>query len=291
MPAAIAALGVSAWRKLAIIAGSGDMPVRIAEHCRALDRPYFVARLASFADAALDAHPGAPFGIGEMGARFKAIRTAGCDAIVFAGGVARPDFSTLKLDTRGMMMLPRILAASGKGDDAILRVMVEECEKEGFSVIGAEDVLGGLRAPAGALGAHAPGAGDLRDIRKAAAIIAALGIWDIGQGVVVCDQLVLAVEALEGTDAMLDRVATLPPEVRGRDLARRGVLVKRPKPQQERRIDLPTIGPATVERAARAGLAGIAVEADGALIVGRDAAVARADELGLFIYGFTAAEL
>lgn len=275
-----------AWRKLAIIAGSGDLPVRIAEHCLANDKLYYVARLAGFAGEALNAHPGAEFGVGEMGARFKAIKDEGCDTIVFAGALTRPDYSKLKLDAHGMMMLPRILAASGKGDDAILRVMVEECEKQGFKVIGADDVLGGLRAPAGSLGSHTPDERALSDIKKAAAVAHALGEWDIGQGTVVVDDLVLAVEALEGTDAMLERVSSLPPEVRGRAGALRGVLVKRPKPNQERRIDLPTIGPATIERAAKAGLAGVAVEAHGALIVGRDAAVKRADELGLFIYGF-----
>ena len=282
---------MSGWTKLAIIAGAGELPIRIAEHCRAENKPYYIARLATFADVALTAHPGDEFGVGEMGARFKAIKNAGCDTIVFAGALKRPDFATLKLDARGMMMLPRVIAASGKGDDALLRVMVEECEKEGFKVIGADDVLGALKAPAGALGRISPAALDLADIKKAAAIASALGAWDIGQGVVVCDQLVLAVEALEGTDAMLDRVIALPREVRGDEGARRGVLVKRPKPQQERRIDLPTIGAATIERAARAGLAGVAVEAEGALIVERERTIARADALGLFIYGFTAQDL
>ncbi len=282
---------MSSWRKLAIIAGSGALPVTIAEHCRAESKPYYVARLAGFADPELLDHPGREFGVGEMGARFKAMKDAGCDAIVFAGALKRPDFATLKLDARGMMMMPKIMASVGKGDDAILRVMVEECEKEGFKVVGAHDVLSALKAPAGALGKHAPSERARQDIRKAAAIVHALGPFDVGQAVVVVDDLVLAVEALEGTDAMLDRVSTLPLESRGRAEARRGVLLKRPKPQQERRIDLPTIGVATVERAARAGLAGIAIEAGGALIVGRAETVARADELGLFIYGFTAAEL
>jgi UDP-2,3-diacylglucosamine hydrolase len=287
----MAEASASDWKKLAIIAGSGDLPIRIAEHCRTNAKPYFVARLASFADQRLEAHPGGEFGIGEMGARFKAMKAEGCDAIVFAGGVARPDFAKLKLDAHFAMMLPRVLAASGKGDDAILRVMVEECEKEGFRVVGADDVLGGLKAPAGALGAHQPSARDWRDIRKAAALASALGAWDVGQGAVVCEGLVLAVEALEGTDAMLSRVALLPQEVRGQAKARRGVLVKCPKPQQERRIDLPTIGLKTIENAALAGLAGIGVEAEGALIVGRSATVKRADELGMFIYGFTRDEL
>ena len=116
--------------------------------------------------------------------------------------------------------------------------------------------------------------------------MAALGDLDIGQGCVVCEGLVLAVEAQEGTDAMLARIATLPEAIRGTPHTRRGVLVKRPKPGQERRIDLPTVGLSTVEHVAAAGLAGLAVEAEGALMLGRDKMQAAAERLGIFIYGF-----
>jgi UDP-2,3-diacylglucosamine hydrolase len=148
-------------------------------------------------------------------------------------------------------------------------------------------VLAALLAPAGPLGAVSPTAEHLQDVEKAAAVASALGAWDVGQGCVVCDGLVLALEGQEGTDQMLARVAGLPADIRGAQEAPRGVLVKRPKPIQDRRIDLPTIGVATLEGASRAGLAGIAVEAGGALVMQRDALIARADSLGLFVYGFT----
>ena len=130
----------------------------------------------------------------------------------------------------------------------------------------------------------------MRDLVQAARVAGAIGALDIGQGAVVCDGLVLAVEAQEGTDAMLQRVALLPASVRGAPDARRGVLVKRPKPIQERRIDLPVIGLQTLEAAAAASLAGIAVEAHGALVARRADLVAAADAAGLFVYGFTRAE-
>ncbi|MDX2233784.1 MAG: UDP-2,3-diacylglucosamine diphosphatase LpxI [Hyphomonadaceae bacterium] len=281
---------MSAGSKLAIVAGAGDLPVRLAAQCAATGRPYFVARIAGMADPALDAHPGATFGLGEMGARFKALKDGGCDAVTFAGLVRRPDFKTLRLDARATLMLPKVLAAARRGDDALMRAILEEFEREGFTVVGPETVLGDLLAPKGVLGAIAPDDAARADVVKAAAIAGALGAWDVGQGAVVCDGFALALEAAEGTDAMLARVASLPEAVRGRADARRGVLVKRAKPVQDRRIDLPTIGLSTLEGAAAAGLCGIAIEAGGALIVDCDAVIARANALGLFVMGFDPAD-
>lgn len=281
---------MSGWRKLGVIAGGGELPVVLAEHLAATQRPYFVARIAAMADPALESHPGANHGLGQMGARMDAIREAGCDAVVLIGQVKRPDLKTLQFDEVALAMLPTLLAAMPQGDDALLRAVLAEHEKAGFRVVGADQVMHDLLAPAGAWGIVAPNADHLRDVAKAAKVAAASGAFDIGQGVVVCDGLVLAVEAQEGTDAMLRRVAELPTTIRGAPQARRGVLVKRPKPIQERRIDLPTIGVRTVEGAAAAGLAGIAVEAQGALAVRRADIVAAANRAGLFVYGFSAEE-
>lgn len=277
--------------RLAIIAGAGDLPVRLAEHCAASGQAYYVARIEGMADAALAHHPGASFGLGEMGGRFRALKAAGCDAVTFVGLVRRPDFKTLKLDARATLMLPKVLAAARKGDDALMRAILEEFEREGFRIVGPEAAFDALAAPRGPIGAHAPDAAAEADIAKGAAVAGALGAWDVGQGCVVCDGFVLALEAAEGTDAMLARVAALPEAVRGTATARRGVLVKRAKPIQDRRIDLPTVGLATLEGAAAAGLAGIAVEAGGALIVDRVALAARADELAMFVTGFEASDV
>jgi DUF1009 family protein len=281
---------MSGWRKLGVIAGGGELPIVLAEHLAATKRPYFVARISPNADAALDSHPGATHGLGQMGGRMDAMRNAGCDAVVLIGQVQRPDLKTLQLDDVALSMLPAILAAMPQGDDALLRAVLNEHEKAGFSVVGADQVMRDLLATPGAWGAVAPNDQQRRDISKAAKVAAASGAFDIGQGVVVCDGLVLAVEAQEGTDAMLRRVGELPTTIRGTPQARRGVLVKRPKPIQERRIDLPTIGVRTIEGAAAAGLAGIAVEARGALAVRRDDIVAAANRAGIFVYGFTADE-
>lgn len=281
---------MSGWRKLGVIAGGGELPVVLAEHLAATQRPYFIARIAGMADPTLDAHPGATHGLGQMGARMDAIREAGCDALVLLGQVQRPDLKTLQLDDVALGMLPAILAAMPQGDDALLRAVLSEHEKAGFRVVGADQVMHDLLAPAGAWGVIAPNDRLRCDITKAAKVAIVSGAFDIGQGVVVCDGLVLAVEAQEGTDAMLRRVAELPTTIRGTPQARRGVLVKRPKPIQERRIDLPTIGVRTVEGAANAGLAGIAVEAQGALAVRRADIIAAANRAGIFVYGFTADE-
>ncbi len=281
---------MTSWSKLGVMAGGGELPVVLAEHLAATGRPYFIARVEGMADAALDAHPGETIGLGLMGARIAAVRAAGCDAITIIGQVSRPDLSTLKLDEAAFQMMPAILAAMPQGDDALLRAVLSEHEKAGFRVIGVDEAMSDLLAPAGVWGAAAPTAKQFNDLKKAARVAAAVGSFDIGQGVIVCDGLVLTVEAQEGTDAMLERAAELPLTIRGSDASRRGVLVKRPKPIQERRIDLPTIGVRTIEGAARAGLAGVAVETNGALAVRRAEIIAAADRAGMFVYGFSPEE-
>jgi DUF1009 family protein len=282
---------VASWRKLGIIAAGGDLPLALAEQCQALGKPYFVARVTPFADEALAAHPSSAHDLGAMGARIEALKQAGCDTIVFVGQAPRPDLASLKWDEVGCSMLPALAAGAREGDDALLRALLGEHAKAGFNIIGADEVTADMVAPAGALGAYAPSASDVNDIEQAARAVAALGALDIGQAAVVCAGLTLGVEAQEGTDALLRRIADLPLTVRGSSEQRRGVLVKRPKPIQERRVDLPVIGVRTVEGAAKAGLAGIAVEAGAALLVRREAIVVAADAAGLFVYGFTRADI
>lgn len=276
-------------RRIGLIAGGGALPAAIAQHLTGQGRPPFIVRLAPHADEGLAPYPGDDFDLGQIGAQFARLQAEGCEAICFAGVVRRVDPARLTLDALALSLLPRVLAAMQTGDDALMRVFVEAAEEAGFQVLGADQACPDLLAGAGALGRRSPNPRALADIAKAAAVAEAVGGWDIGQGVVVCDGLVLAVEAQEGTDLMLRRVGELPLPVRGAPHDRRGVLLKRPKPRQERRIDLPTIGLATVESAAAAGLAGIAVEAGGALFLQREEALARADEWGLFVYGFAPA--
>lgn len=271
---------------LGLISGLGDLPVAIAENAVATGQGVHVLRLRGFEEPRLAGYPGSVVGIGEVGAVITRLREAGCLDLVFAGNVSRPDFTDLKLDFRGAALLPKVLREARKGDDALLRVLVAEFEKNGFNVIGSEQAHAALLAPAGLVAGPPPSASLLADLEVAARVASASGALDIGQACVVCDGLVLAVEAQEGTDEMLRRCAALPESIRGTALARRGVLVKRPKPVQERRIDLPTTGVSTVELAAAAGLAGIGVEAGGALMLNRPEMEARAASLGLFLYGF-----
>lgn len=273
-------------RKLGLIAGGGTLPLEIAEHCEQAGRAIFIIRLKGFAGPELNRFPGADVGLAEIGKTLKALKRAGCQAVCLVGNVSRPDFKTLKPDLRGLALLPAIIAAARHGDDALLRVVLNAFAKEGFTIEGAHEAKSDLTLSKGPLGAVAPGPQHQGDIDRALLVAREIGRLDVGQGAVVCDGLVLAVEAQEGTDAMLRRVAhEIPPAIRGTPGAYRGVLAKAPKPIQETRIDLPTIGLATVQRAAAAGLAGIVGEAGRLLVLDREAVIELADELGLFIVG------
>jgi DUF1009 family protein len=270
---------------LGIIAGGGELPVAIAESVRESGRAVVVLAMAN-ADEALALFPRENVGIGELGKSFALLREHGCDDVTLAGQVSRPEWNAIKLDTRGVMALPKVVAAALKGDDALMRAMIGMFEKEGFRVIGTAEAAPNLVAAAGIYGRVKPGEQALADIAQAREIIRRLGELDIGQAAVVAEGLTLAVEAAEGTDAMLGRLTSLSRNLRGTSEKRRGVLVKAPKPGQERRIDLPVLGMRTIELAAAGGLAGVAVEAGGALLMRKAKLVEAADRLGLFVMAF-----
>lgn len=271
--------------RLGIIAGGGDLPQAVARRCEAEGRPVFVVRLKGFADPALARHEGVEATMGEFGRIIKALKSAGCGAVCFAGTVRRPDFRNFRTDLKGAAVLPGLIAAATKGDDALLRQVLSVFEAEGFAVEGADAILSGETLPAGALGRRRPDEAGRADLKKALHVARASGALDIGQGAVVADGLVLAVEAVENTDAMLERVAGLPQALRGTTGAPRGALGKAPKPIQDGRVDMPVIGPRTVELAAEAGLAGVAGEAGRLILIDRAAIIETADRLGLFVWG------
>jgi len=271
--------------KLGLIAGGGALPVSVAARCEAEGRPVFVVRLAGFADVHLARYPGLDAGMAEFGRILSALKKAGCTAVCFAGTVSRPDFRTLKPDMKGAALMPGIIAAATRGDDALLRKILSVFEGEGYAIEGADDILGGETLPAGALGAVRPTEEQLSDLRKALHVAEKAGELDIGQGAVVCQGLVLAVEAQEGTDAMLARVAGLPADLRGSARERKGALGKAPKPIQDMRVDMPVIGARTVEMAAAAGLAGVGGVAGRLILIDRAGLMEAADRLGLFVWG------
>jgi DUF1009 family protein len=270
---------------LAIIAGGGELPVAIAESVRDSGRDVLVLAMGG-ADDALSVFPRENVGIGELGKSFALLKKHACDEVTFAGKVSRPEWNAIKLDTRGVMALPKVVAAALKGDDALMRTMIGMFEKEGFRVIGTADAAPNLIATGGVYGRIKPSEQALADIAQAREIVRAMGALDIGQAAAVAEGLTLAVEAAEGTDAMLERLTHLSKNLRGTPEKRRGVLVKAPKPRQELRIDLPVIGARTIELAAAGGLAGVAVEAGGALLMRKTKLVELADRLGMFVMAF-----
>jgi DUF1009 family protein len=228
--------------------------------------------------------------MGEVSRTISLLKDAGCAEITLAGRAARPDFSALKLDRLGRQYIGRFVAAALKGDDALLRAVIAIFESHGFRVIGSSDVTRSLLAPQGPIGRFAPDADNMTDIHHGFQVVKVLGALDIGQAVVVCRGLVLAVEAAEGTDAMLERVARLAPQFRGQQGGRQGVLVKAVKPGQDRRVDLPVVGAKTIELAAAAGLSGMAVHAGTVLVLNRSRVAEIADREHLFVYGFDATD-
>ena len=272
---------------LGIIAGRGSLPCVLARAASARGLAFHIVGIRGEADEEIERYPHTWVKWGEVGRMFQTLDGNACRDIVIIGGVNRPDFSKFRLDSGALKTLPFILSLGKGGDDNILSRVVRFFEQKGYRVHGAGDVAPELLAEEGVLGSKTPSAEDKDDIELALRVIKALGRLDVGQAAVVTKGYVIAVEAAEGTDAMLTRCAELREAGRTGRPGRAGVLVKAPKPGQEERIDLPTIGPNTVLQSAAAGLAGIAVAAGHVLIADRDATIAAADREGLFLLGVT----
>ena len=272
-------------KKVGLVAGGGGLPAALARRMAVAERPFYVVRLKGFADEGTADFPHADIGIAELGKIFRTLKDHHCEAVCFAGIVARPDLSSIKPDFKGLTLLPGVIAAATRGDDALMRHLLSVFEAEGFEIEGADRLCEELTLPAGVLGRHQPAATDEIDIRTALQAARAIGAIDAGQAAVSARGLILALEAQEGTDSLLARCAHLPTALRGSAESRLGVLAKCPKPIQDLRIDMPTIGVSTVRRAAQAGLAGLVGETGRLLIIDKDAVIQEADDLGLFILG------
>jgi DUF1009 family protein len=270
---------------LGIIAGGGLLPCVIAEAAAARGLDLHIVGIRGEARDEIERYPHTWIKWGEVGKLFAALDDKGCRDLVIIGGVTRPDLANVKLDFGAIRNLPFIVSLGIGGDDHVLSKVVRFLEAKGYRVHGADDVAPELLAGEGTLGDKAPSGEDRADIATGFRVVRALGRLDIGQAAVVAKGHVLAVEAAEGTDAMLARCADLRKIGRLKERARSGVLVKAPKPGQEERVDLPTIGPETVRKAASAGLAGIAVAAGHVLVAERATTLAAANQHGLFLVG------
>lgn len=271
---------------LAIVCGAGTLPYTVAAAVRASGRRVVLFALRGFADAARAGEfPHHWIALGQAGRFLRLAKSEGCRDVVMIGGVVRPALSQIRLDLTTLRLLPRVIGAFRGGDDHLLSNVGRLFEEHGFRLLAAQALVPEILVPEGVLGRVRPSGRDRADIAQGLALLEAVGPFDLGQAAVVAQRHSLAVEGAEGTDALLARIAELRSSGRVRGPAGVGVLVKAPKPAQDRRLDLPAIGPPTVEGVARAGLAGIAVVAGSTIIAESGRLIALADRSGVFVVG------
>jgi DUF1009 family protein len=276
-------------RPLALICGGGSLPLAVADFVTARGRKVLLFALRGAADAeAVARYPHHWLYPGQVGKLLRLARAADCRDFVFIGSLVRPTFWQVRPDFRALLYLPRMMAAFRGGDDHLLTSLARLFEEKGFRLLGAHEVAPEILVPEGALGRVQPSDGDRADIALGLDYLRATGPFDVGQAVVVAGRHVLAVEAAEGTDQMLARVVQMRANGRVRTAPGSGVLVKAPKHGQDKRFDLPSIGPKTVEGVTRAGLAGIAVVAGSTIIAEPQQLIAAADRTKIFVTGVPA---
>jgi DUF1009 family protein len=271
---------------LAIICGGGSFPGAIADAVARRGRRPVMFGIKGWADAAvIERYAHYWISIGQAGRFFRLAKAENCREVLFIGTVLRPPITQLRLDWQTIKAMPGLVRAYRGGDDKLISGVAQIAESGGLRVVGVKDIAPEIFVPEGVLGRYRPSARDMADIARALTLVATLGPFDVGQAAVVANNHVLGVEAAEGTDNLLARIAemrrlgrvTLPSGV--------GVLVKAPKPGQDRRFDLPSIGPRTIENVARAGLAGLAVAAGTTMMAEPQAVIAAADREKVFVVG------
>ena len=276
----------AATSPVGIICGGGSLPFAVADAVTERGRPAVLFAIQGHADrAAVVRYRHHWVALGQFGRLCRLARKEGCRDIVFIGTVVRPAISSVRLDWKTITLLPRIYAMYRGGDDHLLTGIGRVFEEHGFTLHGAHELAPEILMPEGLLGTAAPSDQHHADIARGLALLNAMGPFDIGQAAVVAGNQVIAVEAAEGTDHMLARVAELRRKGRIGTPVGVGVLVKAPKPGQDRRFDLPSIGPRTIEGVAGAGLAGIAVIAGATVVAEPDAIAKAADRAKLFVLG------
>ncbi|HEV7878853.1 LpxI family protein [Bradyrhizobium sp.] len=274
---------------IAVIAAGGILPFAVADSlvARSISPVFFALRgICDPVEVARFRHHW--ISIGQLGRLANLLRAENCRDLVFIGALVRPALSEIRLDWKTLRAMPSVLKAFRGGDDHLLSSVGRILEKDGFRMVGLKDVAPSLLMPPGCLTRAAPNADANADIAKGREVLRALSPFDIGQAAIVIDGHVLGVEDIEGTDGLLARVSRLRGEGRIRSKAGRGVLVKAPKSGQDLRFDLPTLGARTIEGAAVAQLAGIAVIAGNTLVAEPQTMVEAADKAGLFVVGLPA---
>lgn len=271
-------------KSIGLIAGGGRLPAIIGAHLQSCGVRVFVIRLSEVDDDALHMFDGVDGRMDKMGRCFEVLKAHNISDIVLIGRVGRPQLRALRPDFVTLKILPHLLwPLLFKGDDALLRAVRRMLEQRGFHLWGAHQLAADLLAPEGVMGAHEPGPQGRADIAKGWGAALAHGQADKGQAIVVQREMILDVEGRDGTDALIARAGKL--RIPG---GAQPVLVKTVKPNQDRLIDLPTVGPDTVQECFNAGFAGIAVEAGGVLIADKAQMIKLADEQGIFVIGLRA---
>lgn len=262
-------------KTLAIFAGRGNLPQILIEDCQKKNRPFVLFQLASEVYE-IDYSRFNPIkvGYGEVEKFLKILEENNAKEIVFIGAVSKPNFSQVKVDKTGAIMLAKILANKILGDDAVLKTIEIFFQKRGFKILAINELLDCVLSQKTCLTQLKPSVQDLEEIIIGKKAVEHFAKFDVGQGLVIAQKQIIAVEALEGTDAMIKRCE---------NLRVGGILVKMKKPKQSRKMDLPTIGVATIENCAKSGIKGIAVQVKSTLIIDKEAVIKIADELGIFI--------
>jgi DUF1009 family protein len=282
-----AASGISS--PVGVIAGGGVMPFAVADSLTARGiAPVLFALRGACDSAGVERFRHHWISVGQLGRATTLFRAEGCRDLIFIGTLMRPALSEIRLDWGTLRVLGSVMTAFRGGDDHLLSGVGRILERDGFRMVGIKDVAPDLLMPEGCVTRATPDGSAAADIRRGREVLDALGPFDIGQAAIVIDGHVVAVEDIEGTDGLLARVARLRAEGRIRAKPARGVLVKAPKSSQDLRYDLPTVGPRTVEGAAKAELAGVAIAAGNAIVVEPQAMIEAADKAGLFIQGISA---
>jgi DUF1009 family protein len=266
--------------RIALIAGNGNLPEKIILYFLKSKKDIFVILIGDTPPPpSIDKVPHAIINIGLIGKCLSTLRKENITDIVFAGGLQRPKIKTLRLDTAGVRLATKITTAKFIGDNSLLSLIIKFFETEGFNIIGVDKILPDILMPKGIIGKIKPNNTEIKDILAGSKIAKDIGNLDIGQSVIIQDGIIIGVEAIEGTDELIKRCGKLQRGGKG------GILVKMKKPNQDDRIDLPTIGTKTIEYAHDNGLSGIAIEAESSIIIDQELVAKTADKLGIFVIG------